>query len=434
MFSCGILFMMDLIVERTEGLKGEVVIPGSKSHTIRGVVIGSLAKGISRIKSPLNSADTISCVNGCRQLGAVIDTSSGDWVIEGFAGIPRNPGTPLYLANSGTSLNLLTGVVSLGDFEVVLDGDASLRTRPVQPLLDALKPLGVEGISLQNNQRPPIKIKGRIKGGRTRVNGISSQFVSSLLITTPLADKDTEIDIENIHEIPYIEMTLRWLDEQGIIYERNESFTHFWIKGNQQYKPFEKTIPGDWSSATFFLVAGAMVGSDVLLKGVDTNDVQGDRVVVEHLKRMGADIRIEKDGIRIRAGRLKGMELDLNDTPDALPAMAVLGCFAEGTTRIYNVAHARIKETDRIKVMAEELSKMNADIYETKDGLIINHSNLKGAQVYGYYDHRVIMALSLAGLIAQGRTKIDTAEAVQVTFPDFVQLMKKLGAKIKEEV
>ncbi len=423
---------MKMIVEKTERLWGEVIIPGSKSHTIRGVVIGSLADGTSELKKPLESEDTMASVSGCKQIGAKIDISDR-WRIEGFGGEPHSPGKTLNLANSGTSLNLLTGVVSLGDFETILDGDASLRTRPVQPLLDALNLLGAKASSLKNNGKPPIRIRGKIRGGRTTINGISSQFISSLLITTPLAEKDTEIKAFNVHEIPYIEMTLKWLNEQGIKYERNSDFTFFKIKGGQKYRPFDRIIPADWSSATFFLVAGAMTKSDLFLKGLDVSDVQGDKVVIEYLKKMGADISVEKEGVRIRGGELRGAELDLNDTPDALPAMAVLGCFAEGTTRLYNVAHARIKETDRIKVMAKELSKMNARVRETEDGLIIQHSKLKGTEVDGYYDHRVVMALSLAGLVASGTTKIDTAEAVSVTFPGFVNLMEKLGAKIKIE-
>lgn len=415
-------------------MKGEVTIPGSKSQTIRGIIFGSLAEGVSEIKNPLKSADTMASVNGCRALGAKIDISDDrNWIIEGFGGKPRNPAKPLDLANSGTSLNLIAGVVSLGDFEVILDGDESLRKRPVQPLLNALNSLGANGVSLNKNGRPPIKVQGRIKGGRTKVDGISSQFVSSLLISTPLAERDTEIDVVNIHEVPYIEMTLQWLDEQRIRYERKNDFTFFGMKGNQDYKPFQKNIPGDWSSATFLLVAGAITESDILLKGLDINDVQGDKVVIEHLKKMGADIKVEEEGIRVKGGRLRGAELDLNSTPDALPALAVLGCFAEGTTRLYNVAHARIKETDRIKVMTEELSKMNADVKETPDGMVINCGNLKGAEVNGHHDHRVIMALSLAGIIARGTTRISTAEAVDVTFPGFVELMRTIGANIKME-
>ncbi|MCM8829730.1 MAG: 3-phosphoshikimate 1-carboxyvinyltransferase [Candidatus Omnitrophica bacterium] len=425
---------MDIIVKQTKKLRGEVTIPGSKSHTIRGVVIGTLAGGTTKLINPLISEDTLASVQGCRHLGAKIDTSGMDWIIEGTGGRIHKPEEPLYLGNSGTSLNLLTGVASLGKFDVILDGDESLRTRPVQPLLDALNKLGVYGISLMGNGKPPVKIKGEIQGGKTEVNGISSQFVSSLLISTPLAKRDTEIRVVNIHEVPYIEMTLRWLDERGIVYERNSDYTYFKVKGNQRYNAFKKVIPADWSSATFFLVAGVITkDSDILLRGLDVNDVQGDRMVIEYLKKMGADIRIERDGIRIKGGRLKGTELDLNNTPDALPAMAVCGCFAEGTTKIYNVAHARIKETDRIKVMAEELSKMNARIEETYDGLIIYHSNLKGTEVNGHYDHRIVMALSLAGLIAEGTTKITTAEAVSVTFPNFIELMKKIGAIINKE-
>ncbi|MCM8761834.1 MAG: 3-phosphoshikimate 1-carboxyvinyltransferase [Candidatus Omnitrophica bacterium] len=425
---------MDIIVKNTKKLQGEVTIPGSKSHTIRGVVIGTLAEGTTKLINPLISEDTLASVQGCRDLGAKIDTSGRNWIIEGTGGKLRKPEEPLNLANSGTSLNLLIGVSSLGNFDVILDGDESLRTRPVQPLLDALNQLGASGISLMGNGKPPVKIKGEIKGGKTEVNGISSQFVSSLLISTPLAKGDTEIRVINIHEVPYIEMTLRWLDDRGIVYERNCDYTYFKVKGNQRYNAFEKVIPADWSSATFFLVAGAIIkDSDILLKGLDVNDVQGDKMVMEYLKKMGADIRIEKDGIRIKGSRLKGAELNLNNTPDALPAMAVCGCFAEGTTKIYNVAHARIKETDRIKVMTEELSRMGARIEEKTDGLIIHNSNLKGNKLNGHYDHRVVMALSLAGLIATGTTKITTAEAVSVTFPNFIELMRKIGANINKE-
>jgi 3-phosphoshikimate 1-carboxyvinyltransferase len=250
------------------------------------------------------------------------------------------------------------------------------------------------------------------------------------LIAAPLAERDTEIDVFNIQEFPYIEMTLQWLNEQGVKYEKNDNLTRFRVKGNQTYRAFEKTVPGDWSSGTFPLVAAAITKSDVLLKGLDINDVQGDKAVVGYLKKMGAVIITEKLGLRIKGKPLQGREIDLNATPDALPALAVLGCFADGTTRLYNVAQARIKETDRIKVMAEELSKMAGRIEEMADGLIIHHSKLKGARVEGYFDHRVIMALVLAGLIAEGTTEISTAEAVDVTFPEFVGLMKSLGAKI----
>lgn len=427
---------MKLIVERTEALNGEIIIPGSKSHTIRAVIIACLAgKGISIIKNPLKSSDTMASVNACKSLGAEIDIADNSkWLIKGFDGKPGNPGKTLDLANSGTSLRLITGMASLGDFEVTLDGDESLRTRPMQPLLKSLNMLGAEVVSVNNNGNCPIKIKGKIKGGKTEVDGITSQFLSSLLISTPLAEEDIEINVVNIHEVPYIEMTLKWLDEQGIKYEKNDELTHFKIKGNQKYKPFEKQIPGDWSSAAFPLIGAAITRSNVLLKGLDIDDVQGDKSIIEYLERMGADITIEADGIRIKGKELYGTAIDLSNTPDALPALAVVGCFARGATELYNVAQARIKETDRIKVMIEELTKMGAKIKELKDGLIIHNSTLKGTTVEGHSDHRVVMALSLAGLIAEGTTKITTAESVDVTFPGFADSMKNLGAQIEKTV
>jgi 3-phosphoshikimate 1-carboxyvinyltransferase len=168
-----------------------------------------------------------------------------------------------------------------------------------------------------------------------------------------------------------------------------------------------------------------------MIKGLDMEDTQADKQVLDYLRKMGADIRIGKEGIIVNRSMLTGCELDLNNTPDALPAISVLGCYAAGKTIIRNVAHARIKETDRIRVMTEVLSRMGAHVEEKEDGMLIEHSGLHGAHVHGYHDHRVVMALSLAGMIASGQTVIDTAEAVSVTFPDYADIMKKIGAKIE---
>ena len=426
---------MKLIASKTEELKGEITIPGSKSHTIRAVIFASLAEGTSKISNPLKSGDTMASVNACIALGAKINTENGnEWIIEGFNLKPTMPKDVLNMANSGTSTNLVSGIVAaLCEEEITLDGDDSLRSRPMQPLLKALNNLGAEALSSDNNGKCPVKIKGKMTGGKTEVDGISSQFVSSLLIACPLLEEDTEIDVVNMHEKPYIEMTLKWLDEQGIKYNKNKELTKFKIKGKQKYRPFEKNIPADWSSAAFPMVAAAITKSDVLLKGLDTNDTQGDKAIINYLKKMGAGISTEENGIRIKGKELTGSELDLNATPDALPAMAVAGCFANGTTKLYNVRQARIKETDRIKVMHSELERMGADIREMDDGLIIHHSKLHGEKVKGHSDHRVVMALSLAGLIAEGKTTITTAESINVTFPNYLELMKSLGANIKME-
>lgn len=420
---------MNLIVNKTEKLAGEITISASKSHTIRAVVIASLADGTSKIINPLFSEDTKAAINGCKAFGAKIRQEKNLIVVEGFNGRPKEPKEKLDMLNSGTSINLLTSVAALGNFKVILDGDASLRKRPVLPLLDTLKNLGVSAKSINNNGCPPIEIHGPIKGGETDVYCKSSQYLSSLLISCPLINNETIIHAKNICEIPYIKMTLKWLDEFNIKYE-NKNMEYFKIYGKQKYKSFEKTIPSDWSSAAFPICAAAITESDVTIKGLDINDVQGDKKIIDYLRKMGANIRIDNKNneIKIIGAKLNGAEIDLNETPDLLPVMAVVACFAKGETKLINVAHARIKETDRIKVMHDELKKMNADVAEFEDGLVIKHKSLKGALVNGHSDHRVIMALSLAGLIAEGKTVIDTAESVSVTYPDYFKSMKTLGA------
>ncbi|MEW5693938.1 MAG: 3-phosphoshikimate 1-carboxyvinyltransferase [Candidatus Hydrogenedentota bacterium] len=417
---------MKLVVDKTDTISGEAEIPASKSHTIRAVVFASLAEGTSILTYPLESEDTKSAINACINLGAKINKKDKKIEITGFAGVPDVINDKIDTLNSGTTTNIISSVAALCDKTINIDGDESIRRRPIQPLLDAINNLGAKAISLKNNGCPPLQIKGRLKGGKTELDCKSSQYLTSLLITAPLLSQDTRITVKNICEKPYIDMTLSWLDELGIQYE-NRNYDTFIIHRNQKYKAFQKQIPSDWSSATFLLVAGVMAGKDLIIKGLDLTDTQADKEVLSYLLKMGADIKLKENEIIINKSELQGFELDLNNTPDALPAMSVLGCYAKGKTTLKNVAHARIKETDRIKVMASELSKMGANIKELPDGLLILHSRLKGCEVNGYNDHRVVMALSLAGMIASNKTIIDTQEAINVTFPSYIELMNSLG-------
>ena len=421
---------MILKVQKTKQLSGEITIPSSKSHTIRAVIIASLAQGRSELLNPLFSEDTKAAIKACESLGAKIEKKSDNLIIEGFGRSPVKPSAVIDMLNSGTSTNLIMGILAGLGIEAEITGDASLQTRPVKSLAAALETLGCKIDFTEDNGCPPLKISGRIKGGKVTLDASkSSQYVSSLLIACPLAEQDTEIFVENPTELPYIEMTLKWLDEQNIEYER-DGFNYFRISGNQNYTSFKKSIPADWSSAAFPICAAAITESDVIIKGIDINDVQGDKAIIEYLKNMGADIRLEESGIRVKGKKLQGKKLDINATPDALPALSVMGCLAEGETKLVNVAQARVKETDRIKVMADELKKMGASIDELPDGLIIKKSRLKGTNLRGHHDHRVVMALSIAAMSANGETLIDTAEAVSVTYPNYVQTMRKLGANI----
>ncbi|OQA03000.1 MAG: 3-phosphoshikimate 1-carboxyvinyltransferase [Planctomycetes bacterium ADurb.Bin401] len=242
-----------------------------------------------------------------------------------------------------------------------------------------------------------------------------------------MAKNDTEITVPLLNEPDYAKITLDWLDWQGIEYE-NLDMKRFIVKGNQKYKAFDKQIPADFSSATFFLCAGAILDSDITITGLDFSDSQPDKAVVDYLKKMGAKIEIAPQAVRVQSSQLKGIDIDMNRTPDALPAMAVTAAFAQGTTRFLNVPQARKKETDRIKCMAEELTKLGAKVEELPDGLIVHGSRLHSANLDGRGDHRIVMSLALAAMAIDEPCFIDTAEAMNVTFPDFLKLMKRLGA------
>jgi 3-phosphoshikimate 1-carboxyvinyltransferase len=211
-------------------------------------------------------------------------------------------------------------------------GDHQIRRRPIGPLAKSLNDLGADVTTTRNNGCAPLIVGGRLRGGRTRIEAVTSQFLSSLLICTPLADGDSVIDVPLLNEQPYVHITLDWLGRMGVTLERDE-LRQFRVPGRQQYRPVDVRVAADFSSATFFLAAGALGDNDVLVRGLDMNDPQGDKAVVDYLRQMGAKIEITPEGILVRPGELTGCEIDMNATPDALPMMAVVGCFAKGTTR-----------------------------------------------------------------------------------------------------
>jgi len=402
---------MKFVVKKSS-LKGAVDIPASKSHTIRAVLIASLAEGTSKILNPLKSLDTAAAMDACRALGAEIEEDENLWQVRGTGGELSVPEDVIDVKNSGTTFYFLMSAAALLEGWSVLTGDEQIRKRPAQILIDALNDLGAEVFSTRGNGMAPVAVKGRLKGGRTSVKAVTSQYVSSILISAPLAEGDTELEVTELNERPYVQMTLDWLSSQGVECP-HEEMKHFHIKGGQRYRAYERRVPADFSSATFFLCAGAVTDSDILLRGLDMNDSQGDKAVVEMLREMGARIEIEPDGIRVRGGELRGIEIDMNATPDALPAMAVAGACARGVTRLVNVPQARVKETDRIAVMHQELVKMGAKVEERPDGLVIEGGALRGTNLEGHGDHRVVMALAVAGLAAEGASPRRTIPRTQ---------------------
>lgn len=418
------------LLSQLSTLVGEINIPGSKSHTIRAIAIATMAKGTSVLTEALDSADTRSAIHAASSLGATVKTSGNTIEITGIgnAEIPDN--VSIDVANSGTTLRIFSALAALFNKPVTFDGDHSIRTRIMPPLFSALKNLGASIES--NNEKCPFTVTGPIKGGKTSVDGISSQFLTAVLFSTPLSQGDSEIVVENLHEKPYVNITLDWLNKQNIKYQ-HKGLDWFRVSGGQSYRAFNERIAADFSSATFAVCAAAITKSELLIKGLDFNDHQGDKQVFEYLAKMGLHIEYLPDGVRVIGAELTGTELDLNDTPDALPAIAATACFAKGTTRLVNVKQARLKECDRIAAMANELTKMGAKVEELPDGLIIHGGSLTGTEVHGYHDHRMVMALAIAGMGAKGITAIDTAEAIGVTYPGFVDDYRKLGAKFRLE-
>ena len=413
-------------VERSV-VSGEVYAPPSKSYTHRAILITALGPG-GTVKRPLISADTRATIAACEAFGAKI-TRKDDIEIEGVSGKPQTPEEVINVLNSGTTMRFCSAVASLTN-GAVLTGDASIRSRPNGPLLSALNDLGVNAFSVRGNGKAPLVVQGRMKGGVAKMNGsVSSQFLSALLIASPLAEGDTKIIIEGeLKSRPYAEITLDMLKEAGARIEAGKQ--EFEVEGGQSYNLKSYTIPGDFSSASYPLAAAAVTGGEVEVRGVLPSR-QGDSAIVDILRRMGAEISWDQvEGVlRIRGGELKGVDVDASMTPDLVPTIAVLGSLAKGKTVVFNAEHVRHKETDRLHAMAIELSKMGADIKEKPDGLEIIGGRLHGADVKGYDDHRIVMALAVAGMAA-GMTRIDTAECVDVSYPGFFQEMASMGARI----
>ena len=417
-------------------LNGVVNIPASKSHTIRAVTLAVLSKGLSRVHNPLVSRDTEAIVIAARALGADVDCSDEScWRLNGV-GTDFNILEPVIdIKNSGTTLYIMMSVMALNKNNppIILTGDEQTKKRPAQPLIDSLNQLGANIRSVNNNGCAPIEIRGILQGGETSIEAVTSQYLSSILIATPLARNDSIVYVPVLYERPYIEMTLDWMNRYNIVYETNKEFDLFRIKSNQSYRALDSNLPGDFSSATFFFVAGLIAGGEILIKGLDMNDTQGDKSVIDMLKKMGGRIDITDEGIRVYGSKLKGTKLDLNNTPDALPALSVAACFATGETILHNVPQARLKETDRINAMCKVLSSLGADIEEMPDGLIIRKSELSGGTVDGFNDHRIVMSLAVAGFASNEKIMITSDDAVDVTFPTFIELMSRLGALIEND-
>jgi 3-phosphoshikimate 1-carboxyvinyltransferase len=334
----------------------------------------------------------------------------------------------LFVGNSGTTVRFLTAAVALGQGRYRLDGVPRMRERPIQDLLDALQQLGVNAYSECGNGCPPIVVQTTgMKGGRVRVKGnVSSQFLSALLMAAPFADGDTEIEVEGeLVSEPYIAMTFGMMRDFGLKFKvRGPGDYH--IFGDQYLGIPEYTIEPDASAASYFWAAAAVTGGRVTVAGLTRTSLQGDVRFGDVLAQMGCRVEECEAGITVHGGKLRGVDVDMNDISDTVMTLGAVACFAEGPTTIRNVAHIRHKETDRIAALATELRKLGADVEERADGLTITPRALKGCAVDTYNDHRMAMSLALVGLKVPG-VVIRNPGCVAKTYPGFWQDLLKVG-------
>lgn len=425
--------MTDFIVTPSS-LRGQTSIPASKSQTLRAILFGMLGTGQSIVRNYLPSPDTQAMIHACTCLGATIETSSNTIQINGTSGQIHPINDLIDAGNSGIVLRFIAAIAALSSHPVTLTGDHSIRTnRPVHALLTGLKQLGASAKSIENVGYAPITIKGPLKGGSATVSGEDSQPVSALIIASAFASKPVNLQVLNPGEKPWINLTLSWLDRLHIPYE-NREFQHYQLLGNCQYNGFRYDVPGDLSSIAFPIIAALITQSEICIHNVDLSDAQGDKKLIFILQEMGAQIIIDatnKSLLIKKSSRLRGRIIDINDCIDSIAALSVIACFAEGETQLINGAVARQKECDRIHCLAKELNKMGADITELEDGLLIKQSSLQGAIVDSHQDHRMAMALTIAGLAAQGTTKVRNTECIKKTYPNFLNEFVALGALIK---
>lgn len=419
---------MRLLV-RPSRAEGTIPSSPSKSYTHRALVLAMLASGRSTLRRVLLSGDTLATLRAVQVLGVEVRVEGDSCFVEG--GELTCPDDVIDAENSGTTIRLMAGIASLLPCVTVLTGDESVRRRPMQPMIDALVEMGVHCISTRGNGQAPLVIRGPNQGKVAHIKGdVSSQFISSLLISSPVKEVDTDILLTTpLKSRPYVEITIDMMWKFGGTCSRTGDGFH--IPGNQEYLPQSYTIPGDYSSAAFPLVAGALTGR-VSVTGLDPEDRQGDRMILEVLESFGAKVIRRDSHITASCDELSATEVDLSDSPDLFPIVTVLATRAEGETRIYNAAHVRLKESDRISTTTKFLRQMGAQIEERPDGCLIRGPvELHGASVNSFGDHRILMAAAIAALVADGETIIDDGECHKVSYPSFIQDMRALGADME---
>ena len=417
---------MRAFISKSE-IKGKIAAPSSKSYTIRGLMCAALAKGTSEIISPLISDDTEAAIDTLTKIGVRFSQGTNSWQVT--SGDFHTPSAPLYCRASAATMRFMTAICSLVPGHCELYAAPSLAVRPIMPLIQALKQLGID--CHYRKDKGCIVVKGgALKSGVAELPGnISSQFVSALLLISPFAEEEMIVRLTTpLESKPYVLMTMECLQEFGITVTFSENLREF-VTPRQPYNPIRYTVEGDWSSASYLLASGALCG-EIEVSNLNSRSLQGDRIMVDFLKDMGASVSTGQGSVTVRRSRLKAIKADLTDCIDLLPTLAVLAATAKGTSVFTGIERARLKESNRVGAVREGLAKMGIETEEERNQLTITGAIPEGAMIDSRGDHRIAMAFSLLGTLVGG-TIIEGAECVVKTYPEFWDTLKSIGGEVK---
>lgn len=409
-------------------LSGTISCPPNKSYSHRAIFLATLASGKSTLENVLLSRDTLATVSACKAFGAKIKINGSTVTVESTGEIIPET-SQIDASNSGTTIRISTAIASLTDKKITLTGDSSLQKRPMQPLLDALTQLGVKCTSTDG--KPPVTVEGRSNGGKTHISGsISSQFISALVISGPKMKNGITLEIDgDLVSKPYLDSTIATMKKFGVTVDAMIPYKKYNIT-NQKYKPSDFVVPSDFSSMALLLSAAVLLGKNMSIDASLGDLPQGDREILAYLERLGVKINLGEKITLVSPKLLNGGRFDLSNNPDLLPPMAILALKTSKPIEIYNVKHARFKETDRIAILAKELAKIGIVITEKEDGLILDAPKaLKGAELESSDDHRLFMAFTIAGMFV-GNCTVTDPDSVDVSYPTFVEDMRKIGANL----
>ncbi|EEN7786911.1 3-phosphoshikimate 1-carboxyvinyltransferase [Salmonella enterica subsp. enterica serovar Give] len=424
--------MESLTLQPIARVDGAINLPGSKSVSNRALLLAALACGKTVLTNLLDSDDVRHMLNALSALG-INYTLSADRTrcdITGNGGALRAPGAlELFLGNAGTAMRPLAAALCLGQNETVLTGEPRMKERPIGHLVDSLRQGGANIDYLEQENYPPLRLRGGFTGGEIEVDGsVSSQFLTALLMTAPLAPEDTTIRVKGeLVSKPYIDITLNLMKTFGVEIA-NHHYQQFVVKGGQQYhSPGRYLVEGDASSASYFLAAGAIKGGTVKVTGIGRKSMQGDIRFADVLEKMGATITWGDDFIACTRGELHAIDMDMNHIPDAAMTIATTALFAKGTTTLRNIYNWRVKETDRLFAMATELRKVGAEVEEGHDYIRITPpAKLHHADIGTYNDHRMAMCFSLVALSDTPVTILDP-KCTAKTFPDYFEQLARMS-------